>query len=551
MKLNSAKILLPLILLLGLSLRITGIQWGLQTSKYFHAASFQPDEADTFNAMKGFAPAKLDFRIKHYLATRGSAQVYLTAAWVKAASLFGAAKVSPSFDYFKANPKQLVKLYLTGRAMSVFFGILTVFMAYLLANLFFKDVRTALLSALILAVTPLHAIWSHYISTDALLAFEVCVLFMVCHGIINDGRLKFYLAAGALVGFIGATKHTAAPVFLVPLLSHILSGRKIFSKDPALYGLACFAGFFAGNPYAFIEPGQFIKTLKWAAEIGINMDPKAQIIDTFGSQPNLIFYVLTAPRYSFGIPLCLLFAAGIIFSAFKREKADILILFWIAVFYVFISLTSSWQVLRWQLPYVPFLCILAARFIISAADNGNKLISRGIAVLSAFVLILTLFYTTAYVKTMAVKDVRDVSSEWIEQNIPEGSTIGSPCVCFWNPSIVMTEFWYKDSEPFYKGLKRYKMIQVPADPAELDKLDPDYIILTDFEYHPLLKIKYLYPHPETYPFLLGVMNEGKYTFLKSFENKPELFGIKPVNGFYPHELRMVFPEIRIYKKAGK
>lgn len=542
---------LVLILILGSYLRIAGISWGLPTTKYFHAATFHPDEVETFNAMKSFKPSKLDLRIKTFLATRGSAQIYATAAWVKGASLIGAAKVSSSFDYFKANPGELVKLYVAGRSMSVFFGILTILLTYILTRLFFRDEKTALLSALILAVTPLHAIWSHYIGTDAMLTFEVCAIFISCYYIITSGSARSYIIAGLLAGFAGATKYSIAPVIIVPLLSHVLAGRRLASREPVFLLLSCLAGFFIGNPYSFIDPAQFLRDLKWSSEIMTQMDAKSQVMDSFGSYPNLIWYLTIAPRYGFGIPLFLLFCAGIVYAASRREKTDILFLSWILCYYAFIALTSPWQVMRWQLPYLPFLCILSARFIVAAVNNSNKLIKYGAVIFTSVVLLLTLFYTTAYIKTMTEKDIRDVSSEWIEQNIPEGSVIGSQCIYFWNPTIVMSQYWYKETEPFNIPQKKYKMIQVTEHLDMLNKLKPEYMILTDFEYHPLLKIKFLYPHPETYPFLLAIMDGKRYTLIKSFEKKPELFGIRPVNGYYPHEFRMAFPEIKIYKRNKK
>jgi len=49
------------------------------------------------------------------------------------------------------------------------------------------------------------------------------------------------------------------------------------------------------------------------------------------------------------------------------------------------------------------------------------------------------------------------------------------------------------------------------------------------------------------PLLEEVMAGGKYKLIKTFEKRPELFGITSAAGFLPHELRMISPSILVYK----
>ncbi len=240
---------------------------------------------------------------------------------------------------------------------------------------------------------------------------------------------------------------------------------------------------------------------------------------------------------------------GVLYAFVKREKIDILILIWIVLFWLFISLSSPWQVLRWQLPYVPFLCILSARFISSVLQYPNKYLKALIIAGTFSTSFLTLFYSASYLKMMTEKDVRDESSEWIEQNIPEGKKIAVPDVYFWNPSIVMTLYWYKEAEPFYADIKKYKIIQTDWSIEKLKKTNPDYVVLSDYEYYPILKLKDKYPHPELLPFLGEVMQGDKYILIKKFEKYPAIFGIKSIGGFYPHDWRYTCPTILIYKKT--
>lgn len=97
---------------------------------------------------------------------------------------------------------------------------------------------------------------------------------------------------------------------------------------------------------------------------------------------------------------------------------------------------------------------------------------------------------------------------------------------------------------------RIKYIKAEWNVEKLEKIDPEYVILSDFEYYPILRLKDKYPHEEMMPFLEKIMRSGEYTLIKKFEKKPELFGIVSVRGFLPHELRMVNPTILIYKKQA-
>ncbi|MFA5778946.1 MAG: phospholipid carrier-dependent glycosyltransferase [Elusimicrobiota bacterium] len=550
MKRYSIFIILIFITFIGLTLRITGLTWGLSTSKYFHAASYYPDESEVLKAYQGINPRKLNFRLNtDTVQIKGTFQPYLMAVWIKLASIFNIVEIYSSFDYYKNNPNELVKLYVTGRSFSVFFGIATIILLFFIGKIFYGNNKIGLLAAFFLAITPLHIIYSHYIVTDILLTFLTTVVLILSYYIYKEASIKIYIITGLLMGLTGATKYSIFPLVIIPILAHILSKNKILDKRLLFYILFIPLGFFIGNPYSILEPQTFLASLKYSKKINITLNPSTNPLDCFGPQNNLIFYLITAPKYSFGIPLSLFFLCGIIFAFIKREKMDILILLWIIIYLLFIGIMSPWKVLRWQMPYIPLLCILSARFIMSVLKNAKKHIRFSMITAVFAVSITTLFYSLAYLKMMTEKDIRDESSEWIEQNIPEGKKIAVTDVYFWNPSIVMTLYWYTETEPFYTGIKKYKIYQTGwGDIEKLNKINSDYVILSDFEYYPILKLKDKYPHPELMPYLEKIMKSDEYKLIKKFEKKPELFGIVSAGGFLPHELRMLNPTILIYKK---
>jgi len=550
---NNKNIIITLlfVLIIGASLRIIGLKWGLPTNKYFHSASFHPDESEVLKAYQGINPRKLDFRLRTLtVQTKGTFHPYLMALWIKTASVFKLTKIYSSFDYYKANPKELVNLYIVGRSMSVVFGILTLILLFFFGKIVYGDYRIGLLSSFILAITPVHIINSHYISTDITLTFLTTVILILSFHIAKNGGIKTYISTGILLGIAGATKYSIAPLVIIPLLAHILSGKKITDRKLIYYFLFIPAGFFIGNPYSLIEPGSFISSLKSSLEINTTNPVTQNTLDCFGPQNNFLFYFFTATKYGFGIPLSLLFLSSLIYAFIKREKTDIIFAGWVIIFWSFISLMSPWQLVRWQLPYVPVLCLLAARFIVAVSAGGNKYIRLSLLSAACLIFFYTALYSISCVKIMAEKDVRDEASEWIESNIPEGKRIAVPNVYFWNPSIVMMEHWYKNNELFLKEVKQYKIFQVWYDLELLKKANPDYIFLADFEFYPLLNLKNKYTHPEMTALLNEITKSGKYRLVKVFERPPKIFGIKTMCGFPPHEWRYINPEIRAYQKAG-
>ncbi len=541
-----AYLILSAIVLFGAWFRVTGIGWGLPDGRYFHASSFHPDEGDTFNAMRGFRPSRLDFRIRNYILTRGSFQVYLTAAWVKAGSLLGLAKISPSFDYYKAHPKELARLYVSARSLSVFFGLATIVLVFFMGRAFYGDPVHGLLAAFLLAIAPGHVVWSHYIGTDAIMAFQVCALILISYFMATTDNGRWYLYAGLLAGVTVATKYSAAPLCAIPLLAAVL-GRKPFFPRRVLVYLACIpAGFFLANPYSLIDMPSFIAAIRTSLRTNILADGSIFWMDCFEKGSGWWYHLTVSPYYNLGLPLALLALVSLVYALFRRELPALIMAAAMLVLWFLLG-SSPWRVIRWFTPFIPLLCILIARFMLQIKGKAARPASFS---LLALTVLYTAGYSYAYVRMMASPDVRDIASEWIERSIPEGETIAVPMAYFWNPTITMTEFWYKPSEPFFAGLKRYRILRTGNDAGLLKKEKPACVVLADNEYYPLLKLKRKYPVDFALPVLREITESGTYSMVKEFDTQPRLFGRRVIRGFYPHDWRYPCPVIRVYRRNG-
>ena len=176
---------LPLlgVLLLALALRVWGLTWGLPSATHYF--SYHPDESvmlETSSVTMNLFAGRLLPHFYNY----GSLQLYLVCFANTLAALFGAVDIIPkNFDIWYP---QWAKMYLVGRCLTVGMGVGTVWATYAL-GLRLWGRRAGLLSALILAITPLHAQHSHFLTVDVPATFWV-VLSLLWSGASGNGRPK-------------------------------------------------------------------------------------------------------------------------------------------------------------------------------------------------------------------------------------------------------------------------------------------------------------------------------------------------------------------------
>jgi len=159
-------------------------------------------------------------------------------------------------------------------------------------------------------------------------------------------------------------------IALLPVIAHVLSGNKIFDKRLLIYFLFIPVGFIIGNPYSIIDPKHFIAALKLSREINLYLTRQKNPFDCFGPQSNLLFYLTSAPRYGFGIPLSCFFCVGYLCFYQKGENwhsdsfMDCNLL---PIHFPNIPVENT----KVAVTYVPLLCILSARFIIAIIKNAK------------------------------------------------------------------------------------------------------------------------------------------------------------------------------------
>lgn len=532
---------LALVLLIGLSLRVWGLSWGLPVPEFPQTQTYYPDEQLVFITLKSMRPAEGNFRpsAEGGLLGLGPFYAYLTGAAAWAASRLGILRLGDT-AFYHAHPAELNKLYLTGRWVNVALALATAFFLFLGANRLYGP-AAGLLAAAIYSWSPAPVFFSQAMSRDiSQVCFLVLAYLLAVFSFTHNDAGKKSLLPSAFVSLSGfcfglslASKYSSFlffPSFLIAIY--------LFQKNRLLKSLACFLGgcglgFFLGNPYAFLAFGdfgvEFIQT--WRIVNGF------QSSDAFQKGGGWLFYGVTAWRYGVGIPLALLLLGGILWAAYRRSGWDWV---WASAIlpYLIVNAGSNARFVRYTLPLLAIMSLWAARAVVETGPSSGGW-RTGLKAAVLLVFLATLAVTGDQVNSLRGEDARLAASRWSATHMPAGSrvaTAGTPY--FHHPNLVGTCYWRPDSaNPFQVSVLNYSV-------DRLKEMNPDYVVLTDYDYFPLEKG--LPDHPWR-PFLQAVMRSGDYEQVAVFDKKPGGFRS---GDFFPHDWRYPFPEIRIYQRAG-
>ncbi|MBN1384060.1 MAG: glycosyltransferase family 39 protein [Elusimicrobia bacterium] len=506
--------LILIILLIGLFLRLYGIKWGLPDKEHFY--SYYPDEYNTIHTLQTVNPGKLDFTPPVPMGNP-TFFYFLVGFFAKAASLPGLLTLTQSKQFYLYHPEEYAKIYLTGRILAAIMGVLTVYLVYLIGKKFYSE-KTGLLAGALFSIVPLNVVCSHYMEPGVAVTFWLTLTMFFCLSIIYTGTQKWYILSGISLGLAIGSKYTAIPFGSIVLLAHLLNcykpgislkdiSKKLLDKKIFLFLLMTVIFFIIGVPYSVLD----IPTFKYNMSVFFDAATKGT-----GScfKINWLYPITNILYYSIGPFILVLAVGGVIFAVIKREKADLLLLAWILLYY-YIQAQSGYKIARYQNEYLPFLIILAARFIFYFKDRIGKYAVNTIIVLS---ILITSIYTLSYTNMMTKPSPQDTASLWIKDNIPQGSKIGvirKPY--YYSPPVINMKYYalsrYQENPEYNKP--GYKITDLDYTPAKLDKEKPEYIVTSEFEY-----LHNLPPGPDTEAFIDKIFSSGKYKEIKRFELSP-------------------------------
>lgn len=560
-------VILIIILLAGLSLRVYGINYSLPTQErmnYYFSEGVEkappdklyvtgmlgtahPDEVDMLGVISNMNPSKLDFN-PHFFYYGGCLHFFTMALFLKIASLFNLFILTPIKEFYFLNPGEYARMYLVGKTMVIIFAILSIFMAYLLGKSLYGK-KTGILSALFIAIFPWHVLLSHFMIPDVPVTFWATLTIYCCINLIRTNKLKWYVLTGAAYGLAGATKYNGLLLVFPIITAHLLSKPQDFKNyllwlfDKKL--IICFITaalftFIVGNPYMIVSFGETMEGI-------FRLAPNTSYCRHF--PPTIMGFFYNIARNLFGRsliylsvglnPLLLfLFAGGMAYAFYRRNKSDILLLGWIFPYYLIVSATQ-WSSATHLMPIIPCAIILISRLIVEPLGSVKIGKYQGLFTLP-LVLVISfygLFGSLKYGSLMTQKDTRMEAAGWIRQNIPAGSAVGLP-----NDS---RKDEYCVAPPL--DMSKYKLKVIGYEPGASDLSGIDYVILTG-----ILQMELL---PEV---------TKKFHELKEFKRFPNILGFslnrRQSSDFFIRNLMQshkriyrnsdwVQPDIKIFKRS--
>jgi hypothetical protein len=415
-------------------------------------------------------------------------------------------------------------LHLAGRPLAALFDLGTVYLTFRLARLLWRkpqrargkpkghpsldlaggsyglsigEAFPALLATVFASLAVLAVQLAHFYTADTLLTFFVMLTLNLAAHVVQDDSRGRRVALGMSLGLALATKISAAPLLFVLFVAFYTRSWNASVQSPISHALTALrtmilpvamaaVTFTITQPYIAIDWQTFLDHTILESEIARGSFDVPYTLQYAGTLPFLYSMWQTA-LWGFSLPLGLVAWAGLAVSLIRWLRHgswnDALLLAWAGPYLVVTGLLYT-KYLRYMLPVVPVLCILAADSVTRLAGRptlkiGNwGLGTRGSSVVSLLLVFATLAYALVFDSMYAQPHSWIAASEWIYRNAPAGDTIA---VEHWDTALPLivevdgvrsspTEYHYRFLALYDEPDNASKWEAVATDLAESDLL---------------------------------------------------------------------------------
>jgi dolichyl-phosphate-mannose-protein mannosyltransferase len=414
--------LLALVFALALAGRLWGIDYGLPFS-------YWTDEYHELMRAMELGTGGFNF------ARTGKGGFYLLL-FVEYGVYFAVLKlagvVTSTHDFAVLFARDPSMFYLIGRTTAAVFGCITVAAVFYVSRLAYTTIA-GLIAAFLLAINVLHVDVSHRIGVDIPMTMLATLALYFGLRLADDGRRISYVMAGLFAGLATTTKLPGILLLLPLLIAHTYAvarhgGRVrewIGSRDLWIAAGVFLAVLLVTNP-GYLIYAKFGIHLFGSAGDALESDELVAFAGTdLVSRPNLYLFYLNAVSDSMSWPLFVVSLGGLAYAAWKRTRADVILVSYVLINYLAISSTSS-EVLyypRYALPIIAVLAILAGRAL---SDLFLILPSWRFAAGAAFLALVSAWPVFEAIKsdfTLTQNDTRTIAENWFEANVTAGATV--------------------------------------------------------------------------------------------------------------------------------
>jgi len=402
---------LVLALVGGAILRLIGVAYGLP-------AVYNPDEVAIMNRAIGLGQNGLNPHNFLYPSLYFYALFAWEGAWFVVGRVTGVFGSLAAFERgFFTDP---TSIYVAGRVLTAICGVLTIWTTWRFAARMGGRVA-GIIAAALLAVSPLAVRDAHYVKHDVPVTWLIVLAHLLMSAELQRPSAQQRWIWPSFVAGLAMSTHYYAIFLALPLTLLILfpatpwSGLRERLKNLTIAAVTVVLAFAVASPFLALEPGTAIRDVLANRQIVVD-----RATASAGAFASLGYYLSWLVRDGIGWMSASLAIVGT-WMALKRGRTfAVLTLAFPASFLLFIANTVPAS--RYLNPIVPFVCLLAA---VAAADLMERS-NSGRAVAALIVLGGVAQGLTDSVATdlfFRQTDTRTIARDWIEQQVPPGSSI--------------------------------------------------------------------------------------------------------------------------------
>ena len=521
---------------------ISVIQWGIPNQN--HPFNYQMDEWHQMQSIRA-------------LFTQGSPNVpgaahgtifqfFLSGVYLSLFTMFGV--INPFV--LKSPVTEIAtqeKLFILLRFNTLLFGILSLLFLGIVARKHFK-VHPALPLTLFF-ITPIWLSLGNYYKYDIAVIFWIIIslFFLLRFGAYPNK--KNYLLAGVFCGLAVATKISALPLLIIYIIAFFyFTQKKQKNYSHFFVGIFLFFCVFLilGIPDVLLQKGDYREFFY----SNIILDPKQTDNFVLDYKPWWLYILLKIMPLDFGYPFFVIYATALFYwiklLLLRRFKENYILykneIFILISFLIFLSSLFPLKIGangNRLLVLLPFLSLISSFFLTMIWKRLAPYSKKAFIVFLAATIVFQAYQSFMHIYVKWDKDVRQVSSVWLDKNLSTGEKIGIENIPLYQllPDIVVKEFYSKQYFP--KTHTKFDYVVINQSSHSL----PNIVIVTDREFN----VDYQINSPKK--LLVSRLRKKNYKIMAEFRPPKVLYNI------FGNELNMhisgivTIPTITVYKKT--
>jgi tetratricopeptide (TPR) repeat protein len=336
-------------------------------------------------------------------------------------------------------PQERFRIFCAVRMLAAVFSCLSLGLVYAIGRRCFNW-QAGCLGTFFVALAPVAVQQAHFYTVDSVFTFLVLAVFYVVLRVLETPQRWIYVLGGILVGATGAVRLNGLLLGIVLLAAHLLqddqtaegSGvqrwrRRLLQADLWLAGLMAVLVVVLLQPFLVVAPellqrADFTDDFAFSVKVARGEILRLWSLVDVHTVPYLHYWSDLWPQ-AVGWPLTGAFILGVGWALKRRRPSDLLILLWVAIYFVPVGGLFTKHV-RYLLPLLPFLGLLAADLCWEMCRLRQvRWRAAGIALVLGLV-VYTGCYGIAFARIYSIEDSRIQAGRWIEEQVPKGSVVG-------------------------------------------------------------------------------------------------------------------------------